>query len=70
MGVNIPKQKKPYTQSQTLKTCNNCNQTCKENSKFCSNCGKPFTQASFCKNCGNKFEGQEKFCSDCGAKRE
>ena len=73
LGVkqNNNQAKKIFAQPQAEeKHCPLCKCKNKSNSKFCSNCGKPFLMASFCKNCGNKFENQEKFCSECGTRRE
>jgi len=46
--------------------CPNCGANVQDGSRFCSGCGKPFTQ-SVCSNCGSQLKPDANFCPSCGA---
>lgn len=50
-------------------TCPKCGASCKNNSRFCANCGTELPQhiERFCAACGTKMPAQAKFCPSCGA---
>ena len=57
--------------------CENCNQTLKENQKFCSKCGakiiknlKESNTKKLCGECGKELKANQKFCPSCGKKTD
>ena len=57
--------------------CENCNQTFKENQKFCSKCGakiikkkKESNTKKLCVECGKELKANQKFCPSCGKKTD
>jgi membrane protease subunit (stomatin/prohibitin family) len=46
-------------------TCPHCGKLCKENARFCANCGTPL--AAVCPKCNTTLEQGTKFCPHCGA---
>ena len=46
--------------------CRKCGNICKENDKFCNNCGSKLETEYLCSNCYSKVEKEDKFCNNCG----
>jgi uncharacterized membrane protein YvbJ len=39
-----------------------------DDSLFCTECGRPFSQGCVCTNCGAKLNDEDLFCQNCGQK--
>ncbi|OWT33168.1 peptidase M48 [Methanobrevibacter sp. 87.7] len=46
--------------------CEKCGNICKENDKFCINCGNKLKTEYLCSNCYSEVEVGDKFCINCG----
>ena len=51
-----------------MKNCPNCNAQMEDDSLFCTECGRPFSQGCVCTNCGAKLNDEDLFCQNCGQK--
>ena len=51
-----------------MKTCTNCGTQIADDSRFCTECGKPIQQDNFCPNCGVSVNESDIFCQNCGKK--
>lgn len=49
-----------------MKTCPNCNSQIADDSRFCSECGKPIPQGKSCPHCGASVDDGDLFCPECG----
>ena len=48
------------------KICSYCGYTASDESRFCSNCGKEFTNNVVCPSCGRQHGANDRFCPYCG----
>ncbi|MBR5350600.1 MAG: zinc-ribbon domain-containing protein [Prevotella sp.] len=51
-----------------MKECPNCHAQIEDNSLFCTECGKPFSQEKICPHCGATMDEDDVFCQNCGKK--
>lgn len=49
-----------------MKKCPNCGAQVKDDSLFCTECGKPIPQGSVCPHCGASVGAGDAFCQSCG----
>lgn len=49
-----------------MKNCPNCGAQIKDDSLFCTECGKPIPQGSVCPHCGASVNDGDVFCQKCG----
>ena len=51
-----------------MKKCHNCGAQNADDSRFCTECGKPIPQGSVCPHCGASVNDGDVFCQNCGKK--
>ena len=51
-----------------MKNCPNCGAQNADDSRFCTECGKPIPQGSACPHCGASVNDGDVFCQNCGKK--
>ena len=49
-----------------MKKCPNCGAQNADDSRFCTECGKPIPQGSVCPHCGASINTEDAFCVKCG----